>query len=320
MYNIGIDLGGTKMAAGVVDDDYKIIGKTSRPTLGMRPDYEIVEDMVKLYYESVAASGLDEAEIQSVGIGCPGAVNVESGILEGTNNLNFHMYPIKDELSKRLKKEVYIENDANAAAYGEFLAGAGRGKTDFIVITLGTGVGSGIIINGKIYSGHNYDGAELGHMVINIDGEPCNCGRYGCWEAYASATALIRQTKEAMSRNPESAMWDIVEGNITNVNGKTAFDAMRINDEAGKEVVRKYLRYVGCGIVNVINIFQPEVVCIGGGISKEGDTILKPIHAQVRAERYSMYAQKQTKLKIAELGNDAGIIGAAELYRLYGKN
>lgn len=317
MYRAGIDIGGTKMAVGIVDENYRILAKSSTPTGGSRPEEDIIEDILALYRKTVADAGISEDDIASIGIGSPGTVNVGTGIIEYANNLSFKMYPIKDVLKGRLGKDIYLENDANAAAYGEFLAGAGRGKTHIIVITLGTGVGSGIIIDSKIYSGHNYAGAELGHIVIDMDGVACSCGRYGCWEAYASATALIKQTKEAMNQNPESAMWDIVDGNMNNVNGKTAFDAMRMDDAAGKAVVRRYLRYVGCGIVNVINTFQPELVCIGGGISKEGDTILKPIHAQVRAERYSVYAERQTKLAIAELGNDAGIIGAASLYKLY---
>ncbi len=317
MYHVGIDIGGTKMAAGVVDENYKILGRSVKSTGAIRPEKEVLEDIISLYHEAIDDAGVSEDDIASIGLGCPGTINVESGIIEYANNLPFRLFPIRDVLGENTGKTVYVENDANAAAYGEFLAGAGRGKTHVIVITLGTGVGSGIIVDSKIYSGHNYAGAELGHIVIDMDGVACTCGRYGCWEAYASASALIRQTKEAMNQNPESAMWDIVDGNMTKVNGKTAFDAMRLDDPTGKAVVRRYLRYVGCGIVNVINTFQPELVCIGGGISKEGDTILKPIHAQVKAERYSVYAEKQTQLKIAELGNDAGLIGAACLYKLY---
>ena len=220
-------------------------------------------------------------------------------------------------LKQRVGVDFYIENDANAAAYGEYIAGAGKGKDSFIAITLGTGVGGGIIIDGKLFSGSNYAGAELGHTVIVADGEQCTCGRKGCWETYASATALIRQTKAAMLENKDSLMWTIAQNNIDNVNGITAFDAMRKGDATGKQVVDKYLWYVSIGIINTVNIFQPDVLCIGGGVSKEGETIAAPIREHVKRERYSKNISKQTEIKTAELGNDAGIIGAAYLYKLY---
>ncbi|MBQ3817540.1 MAG: ROK family protein, partial [Clostridia bacterium] len=210
-----------------------------------------------------------------------------------------------------------IENDANAAAYGEYIAGAGKGTENFVAVTLGTGVGGGVIINGKIYSGSNYAGAELGHTVINMDGEACTCGRKGCWEAYASATALIRQTKQEMIKYPQSVMWDMCEGDINKVSGRTAFDAMRKGDLAGKKVVDDYIKYVAVGISNNINIFQPEVICIGGGVSKEGDTLVIPIREYVSGENYARNVEKKTEIKTAALGNDAGIIGAAYLCNLY---
>jgi glucokinase len=219
-------------------------------------------------------------------------------------------------LKDRTGFDFYIENDANAAAYGELLAGAGRGKKNFVAITPGTGVGGGIIIDGKIFSGFNHAGGEVGHTVIVQNGEQCACGRQGCWEAYASATALIRQTKFAMIKDPSSVMWEIA-GTIENVNGLTAFDAMRRGDETAKKVVDQYIEYIAVGLVNMINIFQPEVMCIGGGVSKEGDTLIKPIKSYARLDRYSKNVATQTEIKTAELGNDAGIIGAAFLCNLY---
>lgn len=179
-------------------------------------------------------------------------------------------------MRKTCSVPVSIENDANAAALGEALAGAARGARSCVCITLGTGVGGGIILDGKVYSGFNYAGAELGHMVIMVDGEDCTCGRQGCWEAYASATALVRQTRRAMEAHPDSAMWKIA-GSLDNVDGRTAFDGMRAGDDAASRVVENYVHYVACGLINVINIFQPEVLCIGGGICKEGETLLAPI-------------------------------------------
>ena len=215
-------------------------------------------------------------------------------------------------LEERLHKPVCVENDANAAAYGELVAGAAKGKSSCVCITLGTGVGGGVIIDGKIMAGHNFAGAELGHTVIVVDGEPCTCGRRGCWEAYASATGLIRQTKRAMEAHRDSQMWALA-GNLEQVNGRTAFDAMRKGDAAGEAVVDDYIRYIACGLVNMINIFQPEVLCVGGGICNEGETLMKPLREYIERERYSQYSDKQTEICVAQLGNDAGIIGAAYL-------
>lgn len=314
MYTIGIDLGGTNIVAGVVDENYRIIGTVKRKTLLPRPAQGIVEDMAEAAREAVAASGLTMDDIASVGVGSPGTCNADTGIVEYSNNLRFENLPLRDLLKDMLGKEIYIENDANAAALGEAVAGAARGAQSCVCITLGTGVGGGIIIDGKVYGGFNFAGAELGHTVIVVDGEPCTCGRNGCWESYASATALISQTKSAMQANPDSKMWQI-SGSIGKVDGRTAFDAMRAGDTAGKQVVDRYINYIACGLVNVINIFQPEVLCIGGGICKEGDTLLKPLEEYIKRERYSKFSSHQTRLCVAELGNDAGIIGAAVLGR-----
>ncbi|HBT65964.1 MAG TPA: glucokinase [Ruminococcaceae bacterium] len=310
MYRIGIDLGGTNIVAGVVDDSYRIISTSKCKTNLPRPAKEIVEDMAKVAREAVSQAGLTMDEIASVGVGSPGTCNADTGIVEYSNNLRFENLPLRDLLGGMLDKKVYIENDANAAALGEALAGAAKGAQSCVCITLGTGVGGGIIIDGKIYGGFNFAGAELGHTVIMVDGETCTCGRNGCWESYASATGLIRQTQRAMKANPDSKMWNIA-GSIDRVDGRTAFDAMRAGDSAGKQVVDTYIGYLACGLINVINIFQPEILCIGGGICKEGDTLLKPLEAQIKRERYSKFSSHQTRLCVAELGNNAGIIGAA---------
>jgi len=252
-----------------------------------------------------------------VGIGTPGSINPKTGIVTYSNNLGFYDLPLGDMLKERLGVDLFLENDANAAAYGEYIAGAGRGTKNFIAVTLGTGVGGGIIIDGKLYSGSNYAGGELGHTVIQMNGEACTCGRLGCYEAYASATALIRQTKQAMIRFPESSMWQLCDGKLDNASGKTAFNAMRNGDEAGKAVVDNYIGYVAVGLANIINTFQPDVICIGGGISKEGETLIAPIREIISGENYARNIPAKTVIKAADLGNDAGIIGAAFLDRLY---
>jgi glucokinase len=224
-------------------------------------------------------------------------------------------FAIGNELKARIPlKKVYLENDANAAALAEAKAGAGKGCQNLVMITLGTGVGGGVVINGKLYSGFNYTGAELGHTVIEFNGKPCSCGRKGCFEAYCSATGLKNLTKEKLQETKDTVMWDMIKGNLENVSGRTAFDAAKQNDQAGLEVVDKYINYLACGITNMVNIFQPEVLCIGGGVCGEGDYLLIPLVKLVERDQYGFEHQtKPCQIKIAELGNDAGIIGAAVL-------
>lgn len=313
MLRIGIDLGGTNIVAAVVNDEYEMVGKAKTPTATPRSADEIFDNIAKVCKEAMAQAGVTIKDIFSVGIGTPGTVNKE-GVIEFANNLGFVNVPAKEMLIERLGIEnVYVDNDANCAALGEAQAGSGHGAKDFIAVTLGTGVGSGVIINGKIVAGVNNAGGECGHSVIVVDGEPCTCGRKGCWEAYASATALINQTKAAMEKYPDSVMHELVKANGGKVDGRTAFDAMRRGDIAGIKVVDAYVKYVACGLINLVNIFQPETICIGGGICNEGETLLRPLRRYIDSERYSVYSKIQSKIVKAELGNDAGIIGAALL-------
>ena len=319
MYRLGIDLGGTNIVAGVVDEQFNIVAKADCKTNVPRPESEVCDSMAEVAKAAVEKAGLTMADIESIGIGVPGAVNPETGVIEYSANLFFHNWNVVEMMEERLGTKVIIENDANAAAYGEYLAGSAKGTKNAIAITIGTGVGAGIIIDGKIYSGSNYAGAEMGHMVIIKDGKECACGRKGCWEAYASATGLINLTKEAiLKEKPDySYMLSLCDGNIDNANGRTAFDAMRAGDASGKAVVDEYLGYLACGLINAINIFQPDVLCIGGGVSNEGETLLAPLRSIIEAERYTKHNPKQTIICKATLGNDAGIIGSAFLDQVY---
>lgn len=312
-YRVGIDLGGTNIVAGVVDKDYNIIARAECKTAIPRPEADVCDSMADIVKKAVRKAKLTMDDIAYIGIGVPGAVNPETRIVETSPNLFFTNWEISKMMEERLHKFVKIENDANAAALGEFLAGSAKGCKNAVAVTLGTGVGGGIVIDGKIYSGSNFAGAELGHMVIVKDGKKCGCGRRGCWEAYASATALINMTKDAI-RNEKaefSYMLDAVEGDLDNVNGKTAFDAMKDGDATGKAVVEQYISYLATGITNVINIFQPDVLCVGGGVSKQGENLLAPVRKIVEQERITKSNDKQTIICAATLGNDAGIIGAA---------
>ena len=311
-YYIGIDLGGTNIKAGVVSEDFEIVAKATCKTDLPRPGEEICADMAKVALEAVKEAGLTLDDIEAVGIGTPGTANSATGVIEYSNNLGFLNFPVVKLMRTHIDKPCYVENDANAAAYGEFVAGAAKGANDAVCITLGTGVGGGIIINKKIYSGFNFAGAEIGHTVINVDGPQCTCGRKGCFEVYSSATGLIRMTKEAMEKDPASALHAEVEEH-GKVSARTAFNAMRKGDATAKQVVDDYIKYLACGIANTINIFQPDILCIGGGVCNEGDPLLLPLKEQVAKEVYTRNSEKNTEIVIAKLGNDAGIIGAAFL-------
>ncbi len=312
-YYVGIDLGGTNISVGVVNENYEIISKASTKTNCPRPAIEIAADMAKMSLEAIKKAELTVDDIEWVGIGTPGIANSASGIIEYSNNLGFENVPMSEYIRKYIDKPIFIENDANAAAYGEFVAGAAKGTNHAVCITLGTGVGGGIIIDKKIYTGFNFAGAEIGHTVLEVDGPPCTCGRKGCFEVFSSATGLIRMTNEAMDNNKDSLMWKLYSEKGSKVSARTSFDAMRIGDKVATEVVNKYIKYLASGITNIINTFQPDILCIGGGVCNEGDYLLTPIKELVQNEVYTRNSSKNTEIVIAKLGNDAGIIGAAFL-------
>ena len=313
MYYVGIDLGGTNIAAGIVNEKMELIYKTSIPTESKTGEDNIIGRMAKVTKMAIEGAGITEDDIISIGVGSPGAIDSENGYVVAAENLGLEKTPMVEKLGAYFPgKPIYLGNDANVAAWAEFKCGAAKGAKDVVMVTLGTGVGGGIIIDGKLYSGFNYIGGELGHSVIQMGGRQCACGRKGCWEAYASVSGLIKTTKEYMDQYPDSLMWKLA-GTKEKVNGLTSFEAMRKGDAAAQKVVDEYLYAVAVGIIDMINIFQPEVLCIGGGISKEGDYLLNPVKKHVANEAYGGGMDAKTELKIAQLGNDAGIIGAALL-------
>ena len=305
---IGIDLGGTNIAAGLVDESGKIIVKDSTPTLAERDYTEIVKDMIMLSEKLTEEAGITMNEVKAIGIGSPGSIDYKNGRVAYSNNLKFDNVPLEAEIKKYYDVPVVLENDANAAAFGEYIA-SGADAESFVAITLGTGVGGGIILDNKIYRGFNGAGAELGHFTLVHGGLPCTCGKNGCWEAYASVTALIGQTKVAMSKYPESLMNTIAKER-GEINGRTAFDAAKAGDAAALQVVQKYTEYVADGIVSIVNIFQPQKLVVGGGISREGEYLLNPVIEYVRKYDYNKLFEK-TEITTATLFNEAGIVGAA---------
>lgn len=305
---IGIDLGGTNIAAGIVNEKGEILSKTSVPT-PRTGEEDVIEAICNISRKLMSNMNLKVADIDGIGVGCPGIVDNKEGVIRHLANLGMTGVNLRKSLTEKLGvKKVSIENDANAAAMAEYKF-YGNNAESFIFVTLGTGIGGGIILNSKVYSGFNGAGAELGHLIIESDGIECTCGCKGCWERYASVTALCNFTKEAIKKNKNSLMNEWVNKNGV-VNGRCAFDCAKEGDKTAKEVVDLYIKYIGVGITTIINVFQPEKIVLGGGISKEGDYILKPLKEQVFNCKYNSYVHK-CSLEIAKLFNDAGIIGAA---------
>ncbi|MBE6679000.1 MAG: ROK family protein [Ruminococcaceae bacterium] len=311
MYKIGIDLGGTNIAAGIVDDNGKILLKKSVPTCASRPKEEIIDDIASLCYELTSDASMDFADIDAVGIAVPGGVDEKSGEILFTPNIPFSNINICSILSEKFSgKKVGVANDANAATLAEVMCGAAKGADNAVMITLGTGVGGGIVINKKIYSGSNGLAAEIGHFVIEFGGERCGCGRRGCFEAYGSATALIRMTKEELNECFMSGESTLM-AESSRISARTPFDAFKAGDAAAARVIEKYISYLANGISSLINIFQPDVFIIGGGISGEGKFLTDLLEPKIDEEDFARTAQKRTKVCTALCGNDAGIIGAA---------
>ncbi|HIU62857.1 MAG TPA: ROK family protein [Candidatus Caccalectryoclostridium excrementigallinarum] len=313
MYYIGIDVGGMSIKAGVADINGNVLHKTTIVTRGnYDAEYTISNDIHKLIVKLLDEANIPEEKIAAVGIGQAGSIDSERGIINYWNNIPMKNVHVVEELKKWHKMPVFIDNDANVAALGECVFGAAKGLRNVMLVTLGTGVGSGIIIDGKIYRGEYGAGAEAGHMRIVMNGEPCTCGGRGCWEAYASVSALIRQTKAAMEKHPESMMCSIA-AEMGEVNGITSFKAARAGDKAALEVVARYIEYVGTGLVSLQNIFRPQIFLIGGGISKEGEFLTDRLEKFVQNGMFDKETGDPVKIRPAALHNDAGILGAAAL-------
>lgn len=310
-YCIGVDLGGTSVKIGFVNiDNAEILASGSIPTNAPREASAIATDIVRFTKKLADESGYAMENALWMGVATAGIV--KNGTVLAATNLGWNNVPLSMLLSRMTGLQVYLANDANAAAYAEALFGVGEGKSTLVALTLGTGVGGGIVINGKIFDGFNGFAAEMGHMIINYEGRECGCGKRGCLEAYASATALVKECKRIMNLYPDSKMWELVSGDIGAVTAKTPFDAAKEGDYAANAVINDFIDNLAYGISNVINIFQPSVLCIGGGISAQGDALMLPLRDRV--SRLSFGRNKiRTKLTVAKFKNDAGIIGASML-------
>ena len=315
-FYIGVDLGGTNIASAVVSDAGALSGKSSIPT--PRGCNEIADAIARCCRMSMRAAGISCGDVVSVGVGVPGTVDGHGNVLFACN-IDMRSFPLAEALSSRLGLPVTLDNDANCAAAGEYLAGCGRGCSSLLCLTIGTGIGGGFVSNGRIFRGFNGCAPEVGHMVIDFGGRRCACSRRGCFETLASASALERMTREYIAEQPDSICAAIAAGR-GRVDGRTIFAAMDSGDAGARDVFRRYAEYLACGVTNLVNIFQPELVCLGGGISAQGERLIAPVRGIVEAEDYARVGARRTKIVCASLGNDAGITGAALMGRLNGGN
>ena len=309
-YYIGVDIGGMSIKAGVVDENGRILVKKSCVTRADESYEVIVKDIYELCVSVTEAAGLKKEDVRAVGMGSPGTVNSAKGIISFAGNLNFRNVNIVKEFRKHWDIKTAVNNDANCAALGEARFGGEKFEKDAIFITLGTGIGTGFIIDGKIFEGNRGEGAEGGHICIKMGGEKCTCGERGCWEAYASATALLRQTERAMAKYPDSLM-NKLAAEKGGVDGTVPFEAYKAGDKAAEKVVKTYVKYVATGLVTLINIFRPKLIAIGGGVSNAGDWFIKMIERATKKHVFGGKVNKMPKIVKASLGNDAGIVGAA---------
>jgi glucokinase len=308
---LGVDLGGTNIAAGIVSPDGTILKKKSIPTDLPKTDEELTERIAWLCVDLCREFGINISDVSCVGIGAPGPVDSETGeVIRAVNLGIFEPWPLGRRLGELLGIRVFVENDANSAVIAEAMAGCAAGMKDVVIVTLGTGVGGGAFIDGKIYAGFNHMGLEVGHMVIRKGGRLCNCGRRGCFERYASATALIRDTRKAMRKDTSSVLWNM-SGGPDGVDARMPFEAAKAGDAIAVKVIDSYIESLAAGVVDLVNIFQPQVLCISGGISNQEQHLIDLLMPYVEREDIAAGAANRTQIKIAKFKNDAGIIGAA---------
>ena len=313
MFFIGIDIGGTGIKAGIINEDGHILMKDSIKTGADRPYQEVVRDIAELCNSLISRMQLTTEQIESIGVGVPGICDQKTGVIPFCTNLGWHEVPFIADMHKYFPKlPVYVDNDATVAGLAESVAGVSAGTQSSVFITLGTGVGGGIVINGRPYSGSHGVGSEIGHMVIRMEGEPCTCGKRGCFERYASATAIIREARKAVADHPESMIIQPCENDPENITAKTVFDAAKENDPTAVKLFNNYVKSLAHGIVNIINIVDPEIIVLGGGVSNAGDFLLNAVREAVKP--FIFYkTQPYATILLAQLGADAGIIGAAML-------
>ncbi len=312
MVYVGIDIGGTGIQLGIVDAEGKILCKVGIVTRTDIPFEDQIKAMADCVLETLEKSGYTLDDVASIGAGVPGVTDPRTGHIAFCTNLGWKDVAFREEMQKHINKPVFIDNDATVAGLAESVAGVSAGTHSSIMVTLGTGVGGGIVLGGKVWSGFHGVGSEIGHMILSMDGEPCTCGSRGCLERYCSATAIIRMAREAVAEHPESLILKNADGDPANINAKIVIDAAREKDPTAVEVYGQYIRCLGQALANMVNFLDPEVIVLGGGVSKAGDFLVEPLREEV--SKYCLYKTlPHSRIEIAKLGPDAGIIGAAML-------
>lgn len=298
---IGIDLGGTTIGIGLVNDRYEIVEKAEGMTCCEEGPEAVIDRIGKMTGELLDKAG--NPPISCIGLGCPGVLDREKGTVIYSNNIKWQQVPVCRKLEEQMQVPVYVENDANCAAMGEYLAGAGRGSRQMIMVTFGTGIGGGIIFDGRLYLGRHGNSNIIGHIQIEKGGKECTCKRKGCWECYASTRALLLRAEQAgVFRGMDGA----------EINGRLFFEALKAGREEALQVFDEYTDYMAEGIADLINIFDPERIVIGGGVSAQGELLLAPVREKVRQKIY--FKEMETAdIVCSLLANDAAIIGAANL-------
>ena len=312
MVRIGIDVGGTGIQFGAIDENMNILAEKSIPTTTSVSFSEQVARIADAVVATASAAGFSADQINRIGVGIPGISDPVTGDIVKCPNMGWFHVPFRQEFMKHLSVPLYIENDANVAALAESAAGVSAGTSSSVFITIGTGIGSGIILNGRIWNGFHGIGGELGHVIFGLNGVPCTCGNHGCLERYCSATALIRMGREAVALQPDSLILRSVGNDLTRIEARTVIDAARENDPVAVEVYGRWISQLAQAIAGVVNLLDPEVIVLGGGVSKAGDFLLNPLRSEFR--KYVLYSdQPLPDLRIAVLGSKAGIIGASML-------
>ena len=314
MYAVGVDIGGMSMKCGLVNEKGEVLDRVIVKTTLGDPYQKTIAELCDGIKELLKKNKLKPVDINGIGIGVPGAVNTKLGTVDSSANLKWYNVPLVELVSQGVGRQVRLTNDANAAVLGEARFGFKWKYPNVVMLTLGTGVGGGLIIDGRLYEGNEGKGAELGHITLYVDGLQCGCGRKGCAEQYASATALMRLTRESMEAHRHSLMWKLCNDDINNVNGAVPFEAEKKGDLAAKEVVDQYVKYLGETILNYNNIFRPNAFILSGGVAKQGDNLIKKLKAYCAFHHWGYENTPEPELLIAQLGYDSGIIGAASLY------
>ena len=313
MLAIGMDIGGTSIKGAAVNDEGKVFDVFSMPVIKGEKQEETINKLAKLICEYMKEHNYNKGNVVGIGMGVPGTLNTSKGTVDYSNNLDWWNLPISKMISDATGLPVRITNDANAAALAEAKYGAGRKYKNIVMLTLGTGVGGGVIIDGKLFEGYQGKGAELGHAVVVVDGRECTCGRLGCLEAYVSATGLIKDTKAMMEAHKDSKMWEISE-KLGKIDGRVAFEAARAGDQYGIQLVENYIHYLGEGINNYLNIFRPEAIVLSGGIANEKEYLNTRLFNYCRDRYFGYRNTPAVDIVTSELGYDSGKIGAAALF------